>query len=280
MTDEIRRLTVGEAVVHVINIGDVQEDLNGWFDLTAEEQARHQHLLAQPLRFVIQNIHVALSGVSLLVDAGLYDYPPDAPQLIPGYYPTLDLFAGLEAIGVKPETITHLIITHAHGDHFNALSELHEGEWKLCFPNARHYLGQGDWEAMQPELADPNSLQSRTFGMVQQQGLLEIVTGLLDLGHGIQIVPTPGESPGHQAVRLESQGQLLYCIGDLYHLPAEAEFPELFVPWTNRDANHISRQQLNEAALAENALLIATHIHEFGRIERTETGWHWANVQE
>lgn len=281
MTNPIRKLKIGNATLHIINIGDVQEDLTRWFDLTPEEQSRHRQLLAQPARLPIQCIHVAMPGVSLLVDAGLYDYPADAPQLIPGYSPTMDLFAGLAQIGVAPESINQVIITHAHGDHFNALSELHEGRRVLSFPNARHYLGQGDWDAMQPALANPESLESTTFGVVQQHGLLETVAAPLDLGHGIQILPTPGESPGHQAVRIHSEGETVYCIGDLYHLTAEAESPELVVRWTNGPANRASRSSFNQAAHAENALLIATHIPEFGRLQKSQqsrSGWRWANA--
>ena len=122
MTEDLRTIQVGAATVTIINVGDVQEDLNNWFALSEAERAHHADLLAKPARLPIQCIHIAMPGVSVLVDAGLYDYPPDAPQLIPGYQPPLDLFAGLAQRQIKLDEIQQVIITHAHGDHFDAES--------------------------------------------------------------------------------------------------------------------------------------------------------------
>jgi glyoxylase-like metal-dependent hydrolase (beta-lactamase superfamily II) len=275
MPNDIRTLRVGAAQLAIINIGDVHEDLNRWFDLTPEQQAKHAALLAQPARLPIQSIYIKLPGMTVLVDAGLYDYPPDSPLLIPGYTPPPGLFAALDEIGVDPATIDHVIITHAHGDHFNALTEERADSLALCFPNARHYVGAADWTMMQEALDNPDSLESRTFGVVDQAGRLTQVAQPLDLGHGVSILPTPGESPGHQAVRLASAGEVLYCIGDLYHLTAEVESPELVVGWTNGALNQQSRNAFNPVAIQENACLIATHIYDVGRLQQTATGYAW-----
>ena len=114
--------------------------------------------------------------------------------------------------------------------------------------------------------------------MLNHLGLLELVDQPRDLGHGIQIIPAPGESPGHQIVRLHSEGQTLYCLGDLYHLTTEVEQPTWVVRWTNGATNQRSRQAFNETALKENALLIATHIAPFGHLARTADGYAWIDA--
>lgn len=278
MPNDIRTFPVGTAQVSIINIGDVHEDLNRWFDLTPDQRTKHAGLLAQPARLPIQSIYLKLPETTVLVDAGLYDYPPDSPLLIPGYTPPPGLFAALDELGVDPATIDHVIITHAHGDHFNALTEERADDLALCFPNARHYVGAADWTMMQEALGKADSLESRTFGVVEQAGRLTKVAQLLDLGHGVSIVPTPGESPGHQAVRLASNGEILYCIGDLYHLTAEVESPELVVRWTNGALNQQSRAAFNPVAGQENARLIATHIYDVGRLQPTATGYQWTRA--
>ncbi|CAN5851113.1 hypothetical protein BH10CHL1_BH10CHL1_25100 [soil metagenome] len=278
MGEDLRTIQVGAVTVSIINIGDVQEDLNRMFDLPEAERAGHPDLFEKPRRLPIHCIHIGGAGLSMLIDAGLYDYPPDAPQLIPGYQPPLELFGGLAQIQVNPADIRQVIITHAHGDHFNALTELRDGKYVPCFPQARHYLGRGDWDAMQKALQDPDSLESHTFGVLNQQGLLEFVDQPFDLGHGVQIIPAPGESPGHQVVRVHSEGQTLYCVGDLYHFIAEVEQPTWAVRWTDATANQRSRAAFNTTARQEDALLIATHIHEIGRLQPTSTGYTWGVV--
>lgn len=276
MPHHIRQFMVGAIQAHIINIGDVQEDLAQLLGATAEDIVTNRALFAQPGRLPIQSVHLAAPGASILVDAGAYDYPPDSPLLIPGYTPPPDLFASLAAAGIDAEAITHVVITHAHGDHFNALTE---GEQAApCFPNARHYLGRGDWDKMQAELADPDSLQSRTFGLLHHRGQLELVDGPIHLADGVTILPAPGESPGHQVVRVHSQGETLYCIGDLYHVSAEVAHPVWMPPWNDRAANGQSRATLNERFVAENALLVATHIAEVGRMQKTMHGYIWTNL--
>ena len=275
MADNLHTIQLGETSVTIINIGDVHEDVNLWFTLTEQERTQYASLLAQPARLTIYNVHFALPTASILVDAGAYDYPPDAPQLIPGYAPPPDLLTTLRTAAIQPEAITHVIITHAHGDHFNALTELRDGAYTPVFPNAQHYLGRGDWDAMQARLADATSLESRTFGVLHQQGQLQVVDQEIDLGHGVRIIPAPGESPGHQLVRLQSEGQTLYCIGDLYHLPAEVEQPHWTLPWNDAAVNQRSRAAFSAQASQEKALLIACHIPALGRIQPTAAGYQW-----
>jgi glyoxylase-like metal-dependent hydrolase (beta-lactamase superfamily II) len=278
MPNHIRTIGVGATRVHIINIGDVQEDLNEWWPLSEAERAAHRPLFDQRARLPIQSILLDAPGAQILVDAGAYDYPPDSPLLIPGYTPPPDLVASLAEIGVGPKAITHVVITHAHGDHFNALTAPEGEGWAPVYPNARHYLGRGDWEKMHAALADPTSLESRTFGVLHERNQLELVENPTDLPGGVTILPAPGESPGHQVVRVQSEGLVLYCIGDLYHVTAEVEQQTWMPPWNDAAANRQSRATFNERFLAEDALLVASHIAEVGRLQRTANGYMWLSV--
>jgi hypothetical protein len=50
------------------------------------------------------------------------------------------------------------------------------------------------------------------------------------------------------------------------------------VTWANAAANQSSRRILTDSALAENALLVATHIRGIGRLEPTESGIIWKPI--
>jgi glyoxylase-like metal-dependent hydrolase (beta-lactamase superfamily II) len=224
-----------------------------------------------------------LPGASVLVDAGDYalSAPPDSPYLPSNYQPPPDLKAQLLEIGVRPEDVTHLVITHAHFDHYNGVTTELDGRYAPCFPNARCFLGKADWEhpETQAALQDPNSLENRTLGVLHREGLLELVEGDRDLVPGVSIIASSGESPGHQIVHVHSEGQTLYCLGDLYHHSIEVEQPTWMVTWANPDAILASRHALVKASLEENALLIAAHIPSVGRLEGTPSGARWVAVQ-
>jgi glyoxylase-like metal-dependent hydrolase (beta-lactamase superfamily II) len=175
---------------------------------------------------------------------------------------------------VRPEDITHLVITHAHDDHFAGATERRGDAYEPRFPRARCYAGRADW-VQNAALREPDSIEGRTLGVLQERGQLELVDGDLDLTPAVRIVAAPGETPGHVVVRVNSNGQTLYCLGDLYHHPVEVEQPSWVPHDRDRAAKMASRAALTEAALAENALLLVAHIPGFGRLRRTPTGVTW-----
>jgi glyoxylase-like metal-dependent hydrolase (beta-lactamase superfamily II) len=281
MVGDVAVWRLGEARVTAINVGDLRADLSTLIPVPeGERPARYAPFFREAVRCPWWCVHVALPGTAVLVDAGRYDaMPPDSPFLLPDYQPP-DLLAQLEEHGAPVEDIAHVVITHSHGDQYNGVTRERGGHYEPCFPCARHYLGRADWEQgwLQEELRDPESLPSRTLGVLREQGLLELVEGDRDLADGVRIIAAPGESPGHQILRVQSRGQTAYCLGDLYHHPVEVEQPGWTVHWSDLATVASSRRALEEAALTEDALLIATHIQEAGRLRRTAEGLVWVPV--
>ena len=60
-------------------------------------------------------------------------------------------------VGVRPEEITHVLITHAHYDHFAGVAVERDGRYVARFPQARHLIGRADWEGAYPRRAKPES---------------------------------------------------------------------------------------------------------------------------
>lgn len=275
-------IPLGDATITIINVGDMMVDM-------AEELAVPETTwrplygasFAGSRPFPSQCAHIALPDASILVDAGDYAQAIvlDPSYLPPSYVPPPDVVEQLQAQGIQPEAITHLIITHAHFDHYDGTTIERDGTYVPRFPNARVYLGRADWDypETQHDLQDPASLDSHTFGVLHKLGLLELVEGDLHITPEVRIIPAPGESPGHQLVRVHSQGQTLYCLGDLFHHPAEVEHPSWMVKWANASVNLSSRQALINAALQENALLLAAHM-PIGRIEGTPEHPRWVSL--
>jgi glyoxylase-like metal-dependent hydrolase (beta-lactamase superfamily II) len=281
MAEHIRRRRLGAATITVINVGDLQVDLGEWIDVSQRTVPPHYAAdFGKPLRLPIQCTHIELPGISVLVDAGDSDFTPGSPGAIPEYQPPPDLSSGLAEAGIAPDEITCVVITHGHLDHFNGTTGARNGQYVPRFPHARHYFSRADWEdaGLQKAMTDTNSTASRTLGLLHRQGLLELSEGNRDLGNGVRIIAAPGETPGHQIVRIHSEGFTLYCVGDLYHHPVEVEQAEWMVRWADTEANLTSRNTLAQAALAENALLVATHIPSIGCLKRMGSGVTWAEA--
>ena len=277
-----RTILVGDATVTIINAGEMVINLA---EVLAVPESEWRPLYGSSLEglrpFTSQSIHIALPGASILVDINDYALAEslDSSYFQANYAPPPGVVEQLQAQGLRPEDITHLVITHAHFDHYTGVTMERDRSYIPRFPNARVLLGRADWDwsETQQALHDPDSLDSRTFGVVQKHNLLELVDGDVDLIPEVHILAAPGESPGHQIVRLHSQGQTLYCLGDLFHDVVEVEQPTWMVTWADASINLTSRQRLIAAALEENALLVPAHM-AVGRIEGTQAKPKWISL--
>ncbi|HLH60517.1 MAG TPA: MBL fold metallo-hydrolase [Ktedonobacteraceae bacterium] len=279
MPDDSRTIQLGNATVTIINVGDLTFKLSEVMNVPESEwRPRYAGEFEKPLSFPSQSVHIALPGASVLVDAGDYAVAValNTPYVPPGYTPPPGLIDQLLERGVAPGDITHVVITHLHFDHYSGTTVERDGQYVPAFPHARYFVGRADWEDpdIQEALKDPDSLESHTLGVLRTAGVLELVEGDVDLLPAVRILAAPGESPGHQIVRVHSEGQTLYCLGDLYHDPIEIEHPAWMASWANVDMTLASRQRLVGATLAENALLLPAHMPP-GRLKQTAHGIRW-----
>jgi len=187
--------------------------------------------------------------------------------------------AGLAAIGVQPEGITHVLITHAHGDHVAGGAIERAGRWVPRYPNATYFLGSADWEG-NPERDRPDSLLARHLGPAADAGRLELVDAERAIAPGVAMVAAPGESPGHCLVRVTSDGVTFYFLGDLFHHPCEVAHRDWASSGRDQAALRASREALLAAALPEEALLMTTYMPfpAFGRLRETPTGVIWVEA--
>jgi glyoxylase-like metal-dependent hydrolase (beta-lactamase superfamily II) len=271
---------IGAASVTAINEGTVS-----WApELTAPEE---EWRLAMPevdeegrIPADHHAVHIRLGNASVLVDAGLDDPSSAWSQRWlaewPGARRTPGLQAGLTSIGVRPEEITHVVVTHAHYDHVVGLTVEREGRQVPRYANARVLLGRGDWEG-NPERDDPASEVAMRLRVIEQSGLLELVDRVREVVPGLWMLHAPGESPGHSVVRLTSGDACFYALGDLFHHACEVEHPDWSVPWADKETMRASRERLLREAVRTHATVVFAHepFPPWGRIVRVGGGYRW-----
>ncbi len=220
--------------------------------------------------------HVRLGAASILIDLGFDDPGPASQWRAPRHQRTPGVVAGLAAIGVRPEGITHVLITHAHGDHVAGGAVERAGRWVPRYPNATYFLGRADW-AGNAERERSASLLARHLGPVAEAGRLELVDSERAIVPGVTMLAAPGESPGHCLVRVTSEGAAFYFLGDLFHHPCEVQHRDWASSGRDAAALLASREALLAAALPADALLMTTHMPfpAFGRLRETPAGVAW-----
>jgi glyoxylase-like metal-dependent hydrolase (beta-lactamase superfamily II) len=206
--------------------------------------------------------HVALGDASILIDPGCDDPASSWQERFaakwPGSRRSPGLRAGLASVGVDPAGVTHVLITHAHADHFAGVIVEQEGRDVVRFARARHFIGRKDW-VEHPARQDPASELAVRLGAIDRAGLLEIVAEEYEVAPGVTMIPAPGETPGHCIVRVRSAGKSFYYVGDLFHHPCEVDHPD-WVP-VNRDlaATRASRRWVFAETAANRATVIFSH---------------------
>jgi glyoxylase-like metal-dependent hydrolase (beta-lactamase superfamily II) len=226
-------------------------------------------------------LHIRLGDASILVDPSGLDDPTTGmvehfAAGYPAYIPTQGLEAGLATIGVDAQEITHVLITHAHGDHFRGMITEQNGKQVARFPNARYLVGQGDWDGRHAR-EQPQSDRTLCFGTIEKLGLLETVGDVREVVPGVTMIPAPGESPGHCIIRVRSAGESFYYLGDLFHYAAEVEHLDWMDSGRNPSMMRASRDLLIAEVADSDAILVYTHspFPGWGRIISTESGYRW-----
>jgi glyoxylase-like metal-dependent hydrolase (beta-lactamase superfamily II) len=135
---------------------------------------------------------------------------------------------GLRQLGFAPNDIALVINSHLHFDHAGGNTTRDaDGRVALTFPKARYVVQAGEYEyANHTNERTAGSYFPHNFVPVRESGRFDLVIGEKEVVDGISIVPTPGHTPYHQGIRLESDGEVAFYIADL--VPTSAHLP---LPW-------------------------------------------------
>lgn len=129
------------------------------------------------------------------------------------------LINGLNALGLTPDSIGSIYLTHFHGDHIGGMVQ----EGKSVFANAQVYAGEVEYKAWIEDMPEDKNAQQRE-AMEAYKERLHLFQFGDTLGHGIVAIDAIGHTPGHTAFEKAD----LIVIGDLMHGEAlQLEHPEI-----------------------------------------------------
>jgi len=228
-----RTLTLGRMKVHALEAGIQWLDGGAMFGVVPRPlwekriapDARHRIPLA--LRCLLVETPNAL----VLVDTGIGNKESAKFKDIYGVDNSGDptrLEEAIRSVGFDPDDVDLVVSTHLHFDHAGGnVLLLPDGVLAPAFPRARFIVQKGELDfAGSPNERVRASYMAKNYAPLVEAGLVDPVDGSTALVQGVQLLPTPGHTPFHQSVVLESEGEKAIFLADL--CPTSAHLP---LPW-------------------------------------------------
>ncbi|WP_300069240.1 MBL fold metallo-hydrolase [uncultured Ruegeria sp.] len=176
----------------------------------------------------------------------------------------------LDAVGMAPEDITHVVFTHAHPDHiWGLLDEFDEP----VFYNATYMMGRAEWDYWwNPETVSDIGEARAAFavGAKRRMEAIEDSVQLFDADQeilpGIASVATPGHTPGHMSFEIRQGNSAAMIAGDAIgnHHVAFRKPSWLSGSDQNAELAATTRQMLFDRLKHEDLSLVGFHLPNGG----------------
>jgi len=172
----------------------------------------------------------------------------------------------LRAVGVDPEKVDMVILTHLHVDHVGWNTRLEGDRWVPMFPNARHVVSAVELEARDPARGAASrppaswNTYNDSVAPLLEAGLVQTVEGNETLLPGLDLLPIPGHAPGQTGVLLRSGGREAFFIADVMHNPIQIRYPEWNSKYCeNQDLARETRAKVLRHAADNGSLILPGH---------------------
>jgi glyoxylase-like metal-dependent hydrolase (beta-lactamase superfamily II) len=184
----------------------------------------------------------------------------------------------LTAAGFGRDAVDVVVCTHLHADHVGWNTLLEAGRWVPTFRRARYVMSRADveyWRKAEDPALSPFAISVEPL---LERGLVDAVPLDHRISPSVCLMPTPGHTPGHVSVRIESRGETAVITGDMVHSPVQLARPEWsLLGDSDPDEAVRSRRQLLSVAGGTGALVMGTHFpgKTAGRVERDGRTWRF-----
>lgn len=231
-----------------------------------------------------------LGGEQLTPDCNLAIYRDEARTVLfdvgsgPDFMPSAGkIVESLDALGLAPEDVTHVIFTHAHPDHIWGLLDDFD---EPLFYEATYMMGRTEWDYWWNPATVDEIGEARAAFAVGAKRRMEAIEGSVELfDDGAEILPgiaaiaTYGHTPGHMAFEVRHGNDAALVVGDAIGNHHVAFLKPEWESGSDQDAAAAvsSRSMLLDRLANEQMPFIGFHLPEggVGRVERADGAYRF-----
>jgi len=248
----------------VYTLIEAERDGNTGILINASEEILSQFIPADGFRHTANAFLVKADGQNILIDAGTG---------VNGI-----IIERIKKIGVEPEDINAVLITHLHGDHFGGL----HSEGIANFPNAQIFINENELEFF--TVTNPNQGAIAALAPYESKiNTFELGTYDIEIYPGFIPIAAYGHTPGHTLYQIENGNERLLIIGDLLHVAlVQFAIPEISATFdVNPTEAALTRRQVLDYAARNNIPIGGMHIvyPGIGAVETDESGFKFIPIE-
>jgi glyoxylase-like metal-dependent hydrolase (beta-lactamase superfamily II) len=257
-------MRLGKTDLWLVSDGEYRLDGAGLFGLLPKTEWQQ---LAEPdeknrIRIRLSCLLIETGEHKILVDTGYGAKLADKERGFMCLQEDGRLLSDLAALGVAPEDIDMVINTHLHGDHCGGNTRYNEqGDLVPTFPNARYYVQRLELaDALFPDERTRGTYHRENIEPVERAGQLRVLLGDTRLTDEVRVMVTPGHTPAHQSVVVESEGETALFLADTAHWPLHMERLEILTAYDVQPLVTLeTKRRLARWAVEHRVLLIFDH---------------------
>ncbi|HEX3020301.1 MAG TPA: MBL fold metallo-hydrolase [Chitinispirillaceae bacterium] len=193
-----------------------------------------------------------------------------------------NLIANLKKVGITPDKIDLILITHGHYDHVIGLIK----DGKPVFPKAKILFSEKEKQLYEDKAIEQVPAEYKQYFMPANQVIkaygnrVETFPFGKVIADGITSVDLSGHTAGQSGFLVESKGQKLLIAGDFLHIGVlQFTHPEYSLAFDSDIEMSVKvRKQTLEKAVSEKILLAGTHI-PFPGIGNVTAGFEFIPVK-
>jgi glyoxylase-like metal-dependent hydrolase (beta-lactamase superfamily II) len=225
----LEQLEVGDVLITWLNGGVTHMDGGAMFGVVPRPLWEKKYPANENNQIELRTDPMLLQvdGKNLLVETGIGTGKfTDKQKRNFGIEHESKLKENLSELGLAPEDIDMLLMTHMHFDHACGISKWKGDDLVSAFPNAVIYVNETEWE----ELKEPNIRSKATYYKENWQpveGQVKTYNEAVEPIDGIHLVHTGGHSDGHSILLIDRQGEKAIHMADL--MPTHAHRNPLWV---------------------------------------------------
>ncbi len=278
-------MKLGDFQLRRISDGDIWLDGGAMFGLVPKPlwQKKMPSDENNRIRLGLNCLLVQNGKHNILLDTGCGQKYTDRQRQIYGLESQTGILHVLGHFGLAAEDIDLVINSHLHFDHCGGNTSWKGSDLVPTFSKARYLIRRREYEdACHPDERSRATYFAHNWRPLEEYGLLELVDEDGEVAPGVSLIATPGHTPGHQSVKIESGGHTVFYIADL--CPTSAHVPMAWTmgfdecPRTTLE----TRKRIYPLALQERWLLFLEHDPEIysgylacdrGRYELEPVAW-------